>query len=342
MRYLWVDQTRLIAAFAVISIHAFSSSYSAFETVSDTEWWLANFIVTLGKSIANPIYAMLSGYLFLGRNTKTVPFIKTQLSRFLPVLVFWSVFYALFCVIFFDATLRDFLWQLSLGYLFTGKAYFHLWYLSTFIMMLMFAPFINQWIKGQAPTKKDIFILFGIIAAIFLMNSLSEWKGAVTDTSIEWHTSFSWYLAYFILGYYIGREKITQFFSSCFLVMLFTLCFFLCFAGNYLASSLGIIKDNLILSNTGVFGFIMAVCAFSLFSRLSTNKVSSSRVQAIATTAFGIYLIHPALLYFSINFSKAVIPNVIIQLLIAIILTFIASTLTIYFFRKTAIGKRLT
>lgn len=342
MRYLWVDQTRLIAAFAVISIHAFSSLYHSFDTAASSDWWFANFVVTFGKSIANPIYAMLSGYLLLGRDIQAVPFIKTHMSRFAPALVFWSIFYAGFSMIFFEATFKDFIWQVSLGFLLTGKAYFHLWYLSTFIIMLLFAPFINQWIKGKVPTRNDIFILFSIVAGLFFMNSLSGLKGEFTESGFNWYTGFAWYLAYFILGYFIGQEKITQRIPAGWLIGVFIFTFLICFIGNYLAASQGVVKDNLVVSNTGIFGFVLAVCAFSLFSKLSSGRVSSPGFQTIAATAFGIYLIHPAVLYFAQKISQSLISHRIPQTLVAVLVTYIVCILIVYVFRKTAIGRRLT
>lgn len=342
MRHIWVDQTKLIAALAVISIHASTGLYESFANVAARDWWFANMVMTTGTALANPIFVMLSGYLLLGRQTDTITFLKSKAKRLFPAILFWSIFYAVFSYLFFSTSLTDVLWQLTAGLVLTGKAYFHLWYLSMFVCLMCITPFINQWIGGVKPEAQDLKILLGFFALLMLMNSVSIAKDAVTGKDISWFTNFAWYLTYFIAGHFLGKSDIQKSISTKFLATTFLAVLALCIGGNYFAVQKGITNIAFLCANNGILGFILALSAFCLFTRMTAAKSIHKSIEFWSTTSFGIYLIHPAILYFvqvqTAQFVSAKIPLTIASIL----LTFVISALLVLLMRKTSAGQLIT
>lgn len=342
MRHIWVDQTKLIAAIAVISIHASSGLYQAFGQISIGDWWFANILVTTGTSLANPIFVMLSGYLLLGRHTDTVLFFQAKAKRLFPAIIFWSLFYTLFSYIFFSASLMDSIWRMTVGFLLTGKVYFHLWYLSMFVFLMSITPFINQWICGLKPNLKDIKILFFIFSFLMSMNFLSLSKENLTGNDISWFKNFAWYLIYFIAGYYLGKSELQKNLSTRLLLIVFFTTLFICIGLNYLAVQRGITNITFICANNGIFGFILAFSAFCIFTRMAQGKSTNRTLETWAATSFGIYLIHPAILYFVQTVINQFFGIKTVQILLAIIFTFLFSALFTYLIRKTKVGLIVT
>jgi surface polysaccharide O-acyltransferase-like enzyme len=342
VRHIWVDQTKLIAVIAVISIHATTGLYEAFGNISLGDWWFANTLMTTGTAIANPIFVMLSGYLLLGRPTDTSAFFQTKAKRLFPAIIFWSIFYTLFSYIFFSASLMDSLWRMTAGLLLTGKVYFHLWYLSMFICLMSMTPFINQWICGVKPELKDIKILFAIFSFFMAMNFLSLCKENLAGNEISWFKSFTWYLIYFIAGFYLGKSELQKNLSTRLLIIVFCTTLCTCIGLNYLAIQHGITNIAFICANNGIFGFILALSAFCIFTRMAQGKSTNKTLETWAATSFGIYLIHPAILYFVQTVTNRFFGAKIVQTLFAIIFTFIFSALFVYVMRKTKAGQIIT
>jgi len=340
MRQIWVDQTKLIAALAVISIHASTALYEAYGTISSVDWWFANILMTIGTSLANPIFVMLSGHLLLGRRFETLDFFRSKSKKIFPAIIFWSIFYTIFSYIFFSSSLMESAWRITAGFFLTGKAYFHLWYLSMLVGLLSIAPFINQWICGVNPTTRDIKILFFIFSFLMIMNSFSLAKVNLTGKEISWFKSFTWYLIYFIAGYYLGKSELQKSISSQFLLLIFLTTVSICIGLNYFAVQFGITDISFICANDGFLGFILSLSAFCIFTRMSSQKSTNKSLETWASTSFGIYLIHPAILYFvqlNIFFNKK-----ITHTLFSIVMTFLFSTLLVYLIRKTKAGRLIT
>ena len=114
------------------------------------DWWVANILNAFSR-FSVPMFVMISGCVLLGRNYETQNFYIKRGIRLLPALLFWSLFYIAFDYVFNDKELSSILWKLKIGIFISGKAYFHLWYLSMLICLMLFAPFINNYIIGKKP-----------------------------------------------------------------------------------------------------------------------------------------------------------------------------------------------
>jgi len=342
MRAYWIDLLRFLSGVLVISIHTCVASWVSYGQIPTFDWQIINIFMSISMSWGVPIFVMISGYVILGRDIDTRKFYVSKAKRLIPALLFWSIFYSLFNYFFFDNSLKDLMWELTIGLFLSGKTYYHLWYLSMFIWLIAVTPFINKWIKAEKITLADLKIVFIICCCYMLFNSLSFVKAAITPSGIEWYNSFALNLVYFIAGYYIGNNSKEINLSNRFLLTTYFILLSIATLLNYVAVREGIIKDNLILGAGSIFSFVLPAIVFLVFSRYKANVASTPAMKLLSELALGMYLVHPFVLYFIQKYTNILISNLIIDIIVTITLTTLTSIIAIILLRKMHFGRLIT
>lgn len=319
---------------AVILIHSTAQSYKDYGQIPLYDWWFAN-IVNACSRFAVPMFVMISGCVLLGKRYDTMTFYLKRGKRLLPAFLFWSFLYLAFDYFIKDVPLNQILFRLKFGIFISGKAYFHLWYLSMFICLMLFVPFINNYIRGQQPVFKDFIFLLSFIALFFFMNQISQIGWELFDVNIGWFKLFPWYIGYFIMGHFIDTysEKIPVGNTSN-IVLLCSVLSLSSILNYYCVVTLDIVKDSFILNNTGILMFISTSSIFYLFSKNKGLFKENLLISHIASMSFGIYLIHPVFLYFSRKSLIFFVNEPIILMTLQTVTTFIFSYLTISMLSK--------
>ncbi len=331
MKKIWIEYLRVLAIIAVVTIHSTAGTYNDFGHIQLYNWWIANILDSFSR-FAVPMFVMISGCVLLGRDFGVQDFYIKRGVRLLPALLFWSLFYIAFDFACNDRELSSILKKLTIGLFVSGKAYYHLWYLSMYICLMLFAPFINNYITGKKPTLEDFVYIFFVFSLFLSLNQISSIGREVFHTNISWFKLFPWFIGYFIMGYFIDTyydkipigNKINIFILVCILSLS-------CMLNFYSASSLGIVKDSFILSKTGILTFIVTISIFYLFSKNRNKLPKSYLISNVASRSFGIYLIHP----FFLDLFKEKITNYVnepiigLPLLIVLILVFSFLTISI-------------
>ena len=167
MRKHWLDYLRVAAIIAVITIHSTTPFYAKFGAIGLLDWWLANLLNSASR-FAIPLFVMISGALLLGREITIGEFYKKRAARLLPALVVWNLFYAGLDLL--SRGINENIAASSLvNELFvTGGTAAHLWYLAMFTCLMLLAPFVNIFIKGNKPASTDLSILLVLIFVFFL------------------------------------------------------------------------------------------------------------------------------------------------------------------------------
>ena len=119
-RVIYFDVLRIVAIFVVVAVHL-SAMHWADVDVNSRAWFAFNLYCTAGKWSV-PIFVMISGALFLGREVSISAILKKNVARIATVFLFWSGCYALVDLIFRHAPLSVVLSQLITGH-------YHLWFL---------------------------------------------------------------------------------------------------------------------------------------------------------------------------------------------------------------------
>lgn len=113
-RVIYFDILRIAAIFAVVAVHL-SAQHWLDVDVSSRAWFAFNLYCTTGKWSV-PIFVMISGALFLGRDTDIHTILKKNVARIATVFLSWSGCYALVDLVFRHAPLSVVLSQLITGH----------------------------------------------------------------------------------------------------------------------------------------------------------------------------------------------------------------------------------
>ena len=331
MKKIWVEYLRVIALIGVITIHSTSKLFKDFGNIQLLDWWTANVFNTFSR-FAVPIFVMISGCVLLGRDIGVKEFYIKRGSRLLPAFLFWSFFYVIFAYVLNDKEL-NFIYiakTFTLGLLVSGKTFFHLWYVSMFISLMIFVPFINNYILGRKPTSEDFFYMFIAFFIFMSLNQISNIGREIFDKHMNWFKLFPWYISYFIMGYVIDVYNDIILISNRITILLLCCIFPIsCLLNYYCAANYDIVKDYFILSNTGILNFIITLLIFYLFSNNRNRFRANSFVNTVSSMSFGIYLIHAFFLNIFRSYLTLHLGSNIIIIFLLIIMTFLFSLLTI-------------
>jgi surface polysaccharide O-acyltransferase-like enzyme len=335
MRKLWIDYLRCLGVVGVLSIHVTAPFYNNYSNIKNSIWWIANIINASGR-ISVPLFIMISGAVLLGRTYTVEEFYKNRLSRLLIPVVFWSLFYFLFRI-FNGSNVK-----IILHIFVEGMSYYHMWYLSMFLCLMAFAPFINQFVIGQILNGRDIFILSILFLVLYSVNWMSYFTRINYGVSIYWFKIFPIYICYFIFGYFISRGKFLSKVKKVYIKgAIVIILIFSSFLNYYSCEYLGVVKDYFVLSNYGPFVLILTFLVFLLFFKNSEKFKANWLVTELADSSFGIYLVHPFFLYYINKTITNKFETTVYTIPFTIVSLLIVSFAFVYFIRMSEIGRKL-
>lgn len=204
----------------------------------------------------------------------------------MPAFLLWSIFYSLFNryvlgdeIFNFHKIIKD---------IFYGSEY-HLWFIYVLIGIYLITPMIRKWIKHA--TQNEI-LYFMIIWVITLIIGIPGVKIYFPKIDFSY---FSGFLGYFVLGYYLSQYKSIERSTA---VLLIVLGFCITIFGTYFFTLenmkfyeyfYGYLTLNALMVSLGIFIFFNKSLVPNERINLITSKLSNS--------CYGIYLIHPLVLY---------------------------------------------
>lgn len=291
---IYINSLRAVATIAVIFIHSTAAWYGRIGEIDQVSWWTANVLNTASR-FAVPVFVMMSGAVLLGRSMTVRDFYRKRAVRLLPPIIFWSTFYLLFRL-YKGMSQEELMRFLTIGCWAEGSTYVHLWYLSMFACLMLFAPFINQFILGKKPSQKDLAVLLIVAAVFFLLNSIADLARETSGIFMYWHLLFQWYVIYFITGYYFDKYGDLLPVRKILLTVLIVATVLLGAGANFfLIDKYHIVKDYLVMNDKGVVSLVLSGAVFLVFKRYSPVK-GVRFFAAISANSFGIYLLHPMIL----------------------------------------------
>ena len=160
--YIKYDIIKIIAVVMVIYIHTTTDGFFLFslyyEPNTSSSWlYWAYMIPSVISQIAVPLFFMVSGALFLGKEESIRSVWKHRISKYSVVLVLVSLLYYVLYSVRTGHSL-DFFRFLQLVY--SGSAAAHLWFLYSYLGYLIILPFLRYVAKGLS--RNSVFYLLGI------------------------------------------------------------------------------------------------------------------------------------------------------------------------------------
>ena len=206
-RVIYFDVLRIVAIFVVVAVHL-SAMHWADVDVNSRAWFAFNLYCTAGKWSV-PIFVMISGALFLGRDVSISSILKKNVARIATVFLFWSACYALVELVFRHAPLSVVLSQFITGH-------YHLWFLYMIVGLYLLIPLLRP--IAQSETLMRYFLLLALIFT-FLLPQLALFTSFVSyeaSTVIRTVIMYSYcffplgFTVYFVGGYYLSRRSFSR------------------------------------------------------------------------------------------------------------------------------------
>lgn len=287
----WIHNSRIIAIFGVVFLHA-AAGMVVYDPVGSDRWWTGNLYDSLARWCV-PVLVMISGALLLdpGRKETIEEFYFRRLSRIFVPTVFWSVFYLSWTYL-NGAARGEPPRMLELARnLASGKSYYHLWFLYMIAFLYVFAPFLRKVVAGSS--RFEIFIL--AVSAFFVsaLNELAKLSPAAEpDFFVNW---FLYYIPYFLLGHLVGAKAAGQ--TRFVLWISFVSSVLLTATGCYFVA-----RQNGIHAGLYFYGYLsitvipMSVSIIYLLRTWADPIGSEQLARKLSSLTLGIYLVHPVFL----------------------------------------------
>ena len=206
-RVIYFDILRIVAIFFVVFVHLAAQHWADVD-VSSRAWFAFNLYCTTGKWSV-PIFVMISGALFLGRDVSISSILKKNVARIATAFLFWSGCYALVYLVFRHAPLSVVLSQFITGH-------YHLWFLYMIVGLYLLIPLLRPIVQNETLTRYFLLLAFVftfLLPQLALFTSFVSYEvSAIIHTVIMYSYCFFplGFTAYFIGGYYLSRRDFSR------------------------------------------------------------------------------------------------------------------------------------
>lgn len=296
--YIHYDLLRIFAAFSVVVLHSAAQSWY-YLSIDSKEWFIANAYDAVSR-FGVPVFVMLSGALFLGRDRaidiKRLYF--KNILRMIIIYIVWSFLYGWYNRGFDIAALN----AKEIVRMILGSSY-HLWFLPMLVGLYVLLPILQSWVLTT--TKANIEYL---LTAFIVLQIGRETVRALTFSD-EIHTLLDVgnvemicsYVGYFVLGHYVANIGISRkwhkwIYISCIPALVFSVVLS-CWMTMRAGTPTGMVYDSFSL-----FTFIVAGAIFLAFTankeRITQRVRFQGLVRELSADTFGAYLIHLMVMYF--------------------------------------------
>lgn len=275
---------KVLASFGVIMVHTAVLRVSQVDLHS-LGWWVANIGDAAGR-LGSSMFVMVGGAVLLARPAERDPWgmVGQRLSRLLPALLFWSVFYFAW---------RQWMWggMTWAGIVqdvVLGSPWYHLWFMYMMLGLYLMMPTMRYAVLGvgDGPGWRH---LLAVAAGMTWFVSIAQ---TLQKTS---HASFiglaPLFIVYFLGGYYLLRRQVRLTSWQLWLGVI------LAIAG--MAGGVALLYPALkewafvlFYSNRSPFAMVLTFCVFLLALRFPAHRVPAW-VNHLGKATLGIYAIHP-------------------------------------------------
>jgi surface polysaccharide O-acyltransferase-like enzyme len=286
---LWIDLIRVVAIYLVVVVHVSGQLTNTWGEIPTDQWIVADIYGGIAR-ICVPLFFMISGYLLLPRSESLGVFYAKRMTKILVPLVVWSLIYlGWYCGGHPNTCTSSLVWDLLLR----QGTYYHLWFLYSLLGIYLILPVLRLMIKPETD-KRILWYLIGLWLIFQPMLTIAHkfWNFSI-KLSAPLATGF---VCFFVLGYLLGEITLSprKIILSAMLWVMGTL---ITIIGTYLLTRnssqfdgffYDFVSLNVILASGGAFLLLRWISERKLFTSPSIHTF----MRTLATSTFGIYLIH--------------------------------------------------
>ncbi|EMC7765775.1 acyltransferase [Acinetobacter baumannii] len=271
--------THVSAAFNVNNSIGFQTSLIAF--------------INQFSRFGTPLFCVITGFLFAKYFYSSINikyFYQSRISKILIPYLVWSLIYSII-IFFFSKKLFSTFIQEPIISLLSGKAFYHLYFMSTILQFCLIFPLLRLLRNVNVFTLTVSALIINILSIVFLYKSDIYF---ISDRAFVGN-----WLFYFVFGIVFFRYKNFKFNLKVNLIIIATITFFILFE---------VLINKKLFESTRLENLIYIPILFATLYSVFNKKISNNLIK-IGYYSMGIYLIHPIL----ILVLKKIIPNIFFQ-----------------------------
>ena len=314
-RILYPDILRIIAIFAVITIHVSGTQFHV-SPITSYNWQITNFFECFVRW-GVPVFVMVSGMFFLNPQKEITlkKLYHKNIFRLFVALISWGILYRSI-----HATKNIFTDNLDIqsailvllkeySHILFGPVWYHLWFLYMIIGLYLLVPIFRVFTKNATDKQYRyaflMYVLFGSILPLiknFIILFDNHLK--INFKIVE----LTGYAFYFVLGYYLSQKELPSKIKKWIYILAIGSVFFQIFGTFGISYHQGIAKE-LLYENYSPNVMIQAIAIFVFIKDFSSKTSPSAKIKSIIYTlskySFGIYLVHDLfnILFYKIGFT---------------------------------------
>jgi len=321
-RYIYMDFLKLIASFAVVTLHSSGGNFSFVHIYPSL---IVTILVQVIFCVGVPIFFMESGATILSYRQRygTKVYVNKRIKKVVIPFVFWSCFGYVYLLLFHQISnysVSDFVYRFLFGEIVAPY-----WFFYNLIGFYICAPFLS---KIMLKKNKNL-ILYIILVSIFikaLLPSIFTFMSMPIPGFISSVPMMGEYLEYFILGWYINQFDISSKNEKLLLICGVTSLCITIVATPIVSIHVGYIYKP-IYDIANIFTVMIMINIFVLSKKIDNiqffNKYKKI-IQKISGLTFGVYLIHPFLLEIVNRFNsleQTGVPHIIVTPFVVFVLS---------------------
>ena len=293
---VWLDNTRIIAIFAVVLLHT-ACEVTNRNGIESMQWLFGAMYDGISRWCV-PIFVMISGALLLdpSKNESAVIFYKKRMSRILVPILFWSAFFVSWACYLGICRGEGPALDYHLDMWVKGEPYYHMWFMYMIVFLYLFTPVFRTVIANT--TTRDLTFF---VCAMFILAGINACYASMHDgRSKVFSNWFLMYIPYYFAGYMIRHHKFSP--SKLFLSTSAALLTVITFLGYYhFGKEYGIARGEYFYDYLSVTVIPTSICLMYLFKSWNKPIISEQVTKKTAGLILGVYLVHPLALEFMTN-----------------------------------------
>ncbi len=286
MRRTELDLCRIFGCLAVLMIHVGADIYHAVP-LGSLSFILLNLISTAVRG-GVPLFFMLSGALFLPRDSLDCGHMLRRALRLTGLFYLWSLLYALLRLAggsFEDA--RAFFYAVAAGH-------YHLWFLPAMVICYLFFPPVHAALHHGGLDRRWLLGLFFFLGLVMANCNLTPDPAPILNRlTLNFSLDYLPYLGYAIWGWFLSEKRFSRR-TLWIAAAVYALTTLLAARANRWYSAYRGAADGWLFSYFSLPSFLQASAAFCFFLALREQRFRHpARIAALADATLGVYLIHP-------------------------------------------------
>lgn len=310
---IYLDVLKLLAIVMVVFNHTGNSGYKMYLDVAAEPANSLLLAVSALIKIAVPLFFMASGALLLRRDEPYGTTLVRRVLRFALILLGVSLFF------YWDGLAAGETFSLTafLDGFYRNTLTGHLWYLYSYLMMLLLLPFLRHLARGM--TLRDAVLLAVVyqLAQLLPVADYALYHGAAAHTGYVNFFVAADYVVYPLLGYFIDNVKAEDEREETIYILLFLsvlAIFFTCVLMKWRVGVDGGWTNANREAYMGRLSLLPAVTVFTvmkrLFARVPAGGRASKVLFVLGGCTFGVYLFDPKWRQFTQGVRTALKPAI--------------------------------